>query len=102
MGITEILKITGIVLSALLSVCYLYQVVYLFVPFFKKEKTFACTKQHKFAFLIAARNEEEVLLHLLDSIRAQDYPAELLTVFVVADNCTDRTFEAAAEAGAAV
>ena len=102
MGITEILKITGIVLSALLSVCYLYQVVYLFVPFFKKEKTFACTKQHKFAFLIAARNEEEVLPHLLDSIRAQDYPAELLTVFVVADNCTDRTFEAAAEAGAAV
>lgn len=100
MGITEILKITGIVLSALLSVCYLYQVVYLFVPFFKKEKPLPQAKQHKFAFLIAARDEEEVLPHLLDSIRAQDYPAELLSIFVVADNCTDHTFEAASAAGA--
>ena len=58
MGITEILKITGIVLSTLLSVCYLYQVVYLFIPFFKKEKSLKSVKQHKFAFLIAARNEE--------------------------------------------
>lgn len=102
MGITEILKITGIVLSMLLSVCYLYQVVYLFIPFFKKEKSLKGVKQHKFAFLIAARNEEEVLPHLLHSIRAQDYPPELLSVFVVADNCTDRTFDAAVEAGAIV
>ena len=102
MGITEILKITGIVLSMLLSVCYLYQVVYLFIPFFKKEKSLKGVKQHKFAFLIAARNEEEVLPHLLYSIRAQDYPPELLSVFVVADNCTDRSFDTAVEAGAIV
>ena len=102
MGITEILKITGIVLSALLSVCYLYQVAYLFIPFFKKEKNFKSVKQHRYAILIAARNEEEVLPPLLDSIRAQDYPQEFISVFVAADNCTDRTFEAAENGGAVV
>lgn len=57
---------------------------------------------HKYAILIPARNEEAVVGNLLRSIARQDYPQELLTVFVVADNCTDQTAEMARKNGAIV
>lgn len=55
---------------------------------------------HKYAILIAARNEEAVIGNLVQSIRKQDYPAELIDIFVVADNCTDSTAETARNLGA--
>ena len=50
--------------------------------------------------LIAARNEEAVIAQLIESIKHQDYPAELIDTFVVADNCTDDTAEVAEKSGA--
>ncbi len=46
---------------------------------------------HKYGICVAARNEEKVIRNLLDSIKNQDYPLEKLTIYVVADNCTDNT-----------
>ena len=57
-------------------------------------------KNHKYAVLIAARNEEKVIGNLIASIKKQDYPSELVDVFVVADNCTDNTYTVAKNAGA--
>lgn len=62
----------------------------------------APAKLHKYAAVIAARNEQAVIGELIRSIRNQNYPAELLDVFVVADNCTDATAEVAEAAGAIV
>ncbi|MCQ2455121.1 MAG: glycosyltransferase family 2 protein [Clostridia bacterium] len=62
---------------------------------FKKAKA-----NHKYAILIPARNEAAVIGNLIESIKLQDYPKELLTVFVVADNCTDNTAEIARKNGA--
>jgi len=56
----------------------------------------------RFALLIPAHNEEKVLPPLLESIALQDYPRELVEVYVVADNCTDGTARVAARAGAIV
>jgi cellulose synthase/poly-beta-1,6-N-acetylglucosamine synthase-like glycosyltransferase len=58
--------------------------------------------RHRFAVLICARNEERVIGELIGSLRQQDYPADLFDVFVVADNCTDRTADAARAMGATV
>ncbi len=55
---------------------------------------------HRYAVLVAARNEEAVIGHLLDSIRKQDYPQKLVDIFVVADNCTDATASIARTSGA--
>ena len=41
-----------------------------------------------------------MLGNLIDSIRAQDYPSHLVTIFVAADHCTDRTAQIAREKGA--
>ena len=93
------LQLVTWLLVALTGICYLYQVVYLIIPFFVKPRPHQSARLHRYAILIAARNEEAVLPHLLDSIAAQDYPAELLTTFVVADNCTDRTAQVAQRPG---
>lgn len=57
---------------------------------------------HRFAVLVFARNEEQVIGQLLHSLHAQDYPADSFDVFVTADSCTDRTAEIARHAGATV
>ena len=70
--------------------CFSYQIVYLIAPYIKKEKTHKPLQMHRYAVLIAARNEENVLGGLLDSIRAQNYPSELVDIYVVADTCWTR------------
>ena len=52
--------------------------------------------------MICARNEEAVIGDLIDSIHRQTYPAELLHVYVMADNCSDHTALIARQKGAVV
>lgn len=59
-------------------------------------------RTHRFAALICARNEERVIGQLIDSLKRQNYPAECLDIFVVADNCSDDTAGVARRAGAHV
>lgn len=73
---------------------------YWIIGFFFTRKFDPAKKQHKYAVCIAARNEQAVIGNLLDSIAKQDYPSELVDVFVVADNCTDSTAEVARSKGA--
>jgi cellulose synthase/poly-beta-1,6-N-acetylglucosamine synthase-like glycosyltransferase len=56
----------------------------------------------KYAVMICARNEEAVVGQLIDSIHDQEYPQELIDIYVIADNCTDDTAKIARAAGARV
>ena len=56
----------------------------------------------RFAVLVAARNEQTVIGHLVESLLAQDYPADLFDVYVIPNNCTDHTEAAARAAGAQI
>lgn len=56
----------------------------------------------RFACLIAARNEEAVIGALVESLRAQSYPAALYDIYVIPNNCTDDTEGAARTAGAQI
>jgi cellulose synthase/poly-beta-1,6-N-acetylglucosamine synthase-like glycosyltransferase len=56
----------------------------------------------RFAVIVCAHNEASVVAGVVNSLRAQHYPRELVDVFVVADNCTDDTAAVAADAGALV
>lgn len=99
----EFLLLISQALMVLFFVIYFYQVVYCFIPFIKKTKIKAAAKKNnRYAFLIAGRNEENVIGQLIKSIKEQDYPQDKLEVFVVADNCTDDTAKGAREAGAVV
>ena len=88
------------ILSVLITVMLAYHSVYFIIGIFKTKKFKKAKVKHKYAILIAARNEEKVIGNLLDSIAKQDYPRDLLTTFVVADNCTDTTAAIARKKGA--
>ncbi|UKI49536.1 MAG: glycosyltransferase family 2 protein [Clostridium sp.] len=71
--------------------------------FFMRGKKFEkAPMDKKYACVISARNESQVIGNLIDSIKRQSYPSELVTIFVVADNCTDNTAEICRNLGAIV
>lgn len=84
------------------TLCYGYQIVYAIIVFFKKPTQLKASKNHRFAVLIPARNESAVISNLIHSIHVQNYPSELIDIFVIADNCTDNTGDVARQAGAHV
>ncbi|MBE6886185.1 MAG: glycosyltransferase [Ruminococcaceae bacterium] len=98
----EVLQLINNILFGLFITLSAYQIIYFIVSFFVKEKKFPEGEKHRFAVLISARNEEKVIGRLVESVKKQDYPSELVDVYVVADNCTDDTAGAAAAAGAIV
>ena len=102
MNIIDILNYVNIGIVAFFMICYTYQFFYIFVAFVKKPKKYESDKMHRFAVMIAARNEAGVVGNLIDSIKAQNYPSDLVDVYVVADNCTDNTVEVVKNAGAIV
>lgn len=82
--------------------CYLFG-VQIFGWFKRREEPASkYPPKRKFALVIAAHNEELVIGHIVDSLLRQNYPKSLYDIFVVADNCTDRTGEVAAKHGAKV
>ena len=82
------------------SKLYEYRTIYKILGIFCTRKFKPAKNLHKYAVLIAARNEEAVIGKLIDSIKKQNYPEDLVSIFVVADNCTDNTAEMARSCGA--
>ncbi len=98
MQFKDVLSIIGVVVGYV----FFYRLwnIYKKVGFFATRKFPPSKHNHKYAIMIAARNEETVIGNLIDSINAQDYPRDLVTIFVVADNCTDKTAEISRSYGA--
>ncbi len=67
-----------------------------------KDKPLLENKNHRFMAIIPAHNEENVVENLIKSLKKQDYPKELYDIYVIADNCTDKTAQIAKNAGAIV
>lgn len=95
------LKINSI-LTTILSIMVIHKAFYFVIGMFFTRKFKPAKKKHKYAIMIAARNEKLVIGNLIDSIKKQDYPSDLYTIFVVADNCTDNTADIARKKGAIV
>ena len=95
-------KIINFAIMCLFFLCYSYQFFYVLVSLLGRNRPHGIEQRHRYAVLIAARNESAVIGQLIDSIRAQDYPEELVDIFVAADNCTDDTQAVAAAHGATV
>lgn len=71
-----------------------YALILLLVTTIIKSKTIEYEKTgklHTVAILIAAYNEEKVIVDKLKNCLALDYPAELLDIYIVSDGSSDRT-----------
>ncbi len=82
--------------------CYTYQLFYVLWVLTHHAPKAEAKRNHRYAVLVAARNESAVIADLIHSIQVQNYPTELIDVFVIADNCTDDTADVARDAGAIV
>lgn len=87
----EIVKLVLELINVMISVYMLY---YLFTgigALFKNKKIKESLAKNKFAIIIPARNEENVIANLIDSLKKQDYPDDLYDIYVVPNNCKDNT-----------
>ncbi len=99
----NIMLITNIVFCIIIFLAYLMQNVYPFIVLLKKNKKLKeASKEHHFAILICAHNEENVISDLIESINQQNYDKDKIQVFVVADNSNDKTAKFARQKGATV
>ncbi len=97
-----IVDIIKTVLYLILGALMVHFVIFGIVGVFTKKKFPESEKKLRYGILIPTRNEQNVVANLIDSIKKSDYPQENLHIFVVAHNCTDKTADAAREAGATV
>ena len=79
-----------------------YGVIMALYAFHKTPCTKPTDQLHRFAILVAARNEAAVIGHLIDSLHQQNYPRHLFTIFVIPNNCNDDTAAVAEKAGATI
>jgi cellulose synthase/poly-beta-1,6-N-acetylglucosamine synthase-like glycosyltransferase len=87
--------------TTLYFISFYYLAISLFgIIRFKDKKKFEPRKS--FALLVAAHNEEAVIKDIIHSLERMDYPKELYDIFVIADNCTDKTAAIARINGALV
>lgn len=59
-------------------------------------------RSQRFVVVVPAHDEERVVTNLVGDLLAQDHPADLFEVWVLADHCSDATATVAMAAGAAV
>ncbi len=84
----EFIKTFNLAIFILVTAMYAYQMFYVIVALIgdyrdkKKSKAPFCGKQHRFGVVISARNESSVIGQLVDTLKMQKYPKELLEVFV--------------------
>ena len=81
------------VITLIFAILLFHKFFYTLLGMFFTRKFKPAKKIHKYGICIAARNEENVIGNLIDSINKQDYPQDMYKIFVVADNCTDKTAE---------
>ena len=91
-----LLSVLDIILIVVGGAGMVYQAVCILISLFTKPVRFPEAPMDKrYAVLISARNEENVIGNLITCIQTQTYPKELIDIWLVADNCTDATAEVA-------
>lgn len=99
----RVLSIVNYAILIFIAIPVLLQLFYVLFSFVKKKTWKKSETKGRIAYLIPAHNEEDVIFETVkDLIENQKYPREKFDVYVVANNCTDRTAELARAAGAIV
>lgn len=80
--------------TIIFSLLYAVLLILLLVGFFRSiHQSKSCVKAEGVSVIVAFRNEEKNLQHLINSFNAQVLPYELWEVIFVDDNSTDGSFE---------
>lgn len=88
--------------AVLTKVFALYFALISLFALFKPRTSPQTMQRLRFAMLIPARNEESCIAGIVESLQCQNYPQELLDIYVVPNNCSDDTEGEALRAGAKI
>lgn len=79
-----------------------YTIIFI-VSLFAKPKYYNVTNTKlDYGVIICARNEENVIVDLIKSIKKSKYDANKIKIFVIAHNCTDKTADVARKEGGVI
>ena len=96
-----------VIIQTLLSSFFIWCIIIAFLGLLQGEKKSAGSSEKntasndkaenfsRFAVVICAHDEENVIGNLLENLQSQNYPAEKFHVFVLADHCKDGTVKKA-------
>jgi len=95
-------KINTVILICI-GIPFFLQLFYMLLFWIPKKKFPKTEKINRIAVVIPAHNEEDVIYDTVKFLfDKQKYPKDMFDVYVIADNCTDKTEELAKSAGAKV
>lgn len=95
-------KIASIIVNLVYIISFYYLAISILGLLLKNKENKKIENKNRFAIVIAAHNEEKVIANSLKSLKSLNYDKEFYDVFVVADNCTDKTKEYSLAQGALV
>ncbi len=90
--ITLYIGIIGLFIYLTAATVYLLvlAVVYFVI---KEPRTIGTKRTNRFAVIVPAHNEEMLISRLCESLVSVKYPQEFYEIFIIVDNCNDRTAE---------
>lgn len=95
-----LLSVLDVLMYIVGTIGIVYQAFCVVISLVSKPITFPDAPMDKrYAVLISARNEEQVIGNLIGDIQSQTYPSRLIDIWLVADNCDDHTADLARSKG---
>ena len=102
MDYISIINLVFFGIGTLISI-YLFHFVFFALSSLLHKKTYPSTVEKcRYGIIISAKDEENVIARVINSIREADYPQDKLDIYVIAHNCSDHTGDIAKSLGAAV
>lgn len=98
----NILQLFFAIFTNVVFIISLYAVILSLFGIVRFKKKVKSKPKKSFAMIVAAHNEEAVIADIVESLKNLNYPKELYDIFVIADNCTDKTARIAKNKGAKV
>ena len=102
MNYVTIVNLIFLIISTLVNLYLLHFVITMIVGVIHKRRFPKVEEKCRYGILISAKDEENVIPRLINSLRSADYPQDKLDIFIIAHNCKDKTGEIARNMGANV
>lgn len=95
MTVNDVLAIINNVVNGIVTVAFVFPLIYIFL-FFLKKRTYPTAKEfHRVGVIVCAKDESAVIGRTLENLTKLNYPKDKFEILIVADNCEDNTAEIA-------
>ena len=101
-NIANISRIVFLIVLGVACLLFAYRIIYALMAFGKEVQFKDAKENHRFAVLIPARNESQVIRDLLEALKNQDYDANKIDTYIVVKDPEDPTIKIGEEYGAYV